>query len=67
MGTSQFAFVRMPPGKWASYDSLREFLRPAFRGAILGRTFDPDEEAGQFAVTGFFGMERKRNRRPPSP
>ena len=22
MGTSQFAFVRMPPGKWASSDSL---------------------------------------------
>ena len=39
MGTSQFAFVRMPPGKWASSDSLTRVAASGIpMGAILGQS-----------------------------
>jgi hypothetical protein len=52
MGTSQFVFAKMLPGKWASSDNRREFLRPAFlTGGNSSRTLDPNEEAGSAGKT----------------
>jgi hypothetical protein len=46
MGMSQFAFARTLPGKWASSGSLvRVPASGVPTGEILGRSFDPNEEA----------------------
>ncbi len=47
MGTNQFAFARMPPGKWASSDNLARVPASGIpTGEILGWSFDPNEDAG---------------------
>ena len=52
MGTSQFAFARMLPGKWASSDNLATVPASGVpTGEILERTLDPNEEAGSARKT----------------